>query len=366
MNHTLKNHRKNLVFHLLFWLGYLALMIFVLSGRETPERVWRIGLTHLLPQIFIVYLNTEVLIPKFFIKKRYVTYLILVLLCFSGLYLYYEYFLPNFLSEYVAFRPQHNRNFPDKSRFLSDQPGRIPRKFMREGMRLRLVFNFTQAFALFFLSTAYKTFQIALKREKEATQLKSEHLHSELKFLKSQINPHFLFNALNNIYTLSVIKSEKTPEMILKLSEMLRYIIYDCNEDKVLLTKEVNYILNYVDLHKLKDESIKNIELNLGQFEEDLQVAPMLLIPFIENSFKHSNIEDTRTGWIKIELAVENFELKFTVSNSKSSAKYTKDSLGGVGLKNVKKRLELIYPDKHDLQILEDDQEYRVELTLGL
>lgn len=227
-----------------------------------------------------------------------------------------------------------------------------------------MIYSFTQTFAIFFLSSAFKTSQLALKREKEAADLKSENLNSELKFLKSQINPHFLFNALNNIYALAVMRSDKTPENILKLSDMLRYIIYDCNADLVPLQKELSYIKNYIDLQKLKDDQITAIEVDFESVDPNCMIAPMIFIPFIENSFKHSRIEDVKNGWIKLKIYNDEDRLYFIARNSISKDAYSKDAVGGVGLDNVKRRLELIYKNHHDLKIEESEEEFSVTLSL--
>jgi hypothetical protein len=354
-----KISRKTISIHLIFWLGYYVLLIFIFSGREIPERAWRIGLLHILPQMAIAYANMEWLIPRFFMRKQYLQYTVGVVLCFVALYGYYEWLYPiihqNWLPPTLEPRPRF-RHFEGATPF---------RRMIERGMRMGMIVNFSQALMVFSLSTAYKVFQIAQKREKEAALLKSENLQSELRFLKSQINPHFLFNALNNIYTLSLIGSEKTPEMILKLSDMLRYIIYDCSGDRVSLSKEVDYIRNYVDLQRLKDDNI-NIKLHIVLSDRKATIAPMVLIPFVENSFKHSKVEDTATGWIKIQLHVQDSILTLNVSNSRPASNYTKDKTGGVGLENVKRRLELTYPGRHRLQVRAEDQAYHAELTITL
>ena len=205
-----------------------------------------------------------------------------------------------------------------------------------------------------------------LEQEKEANALKSENLETELKFLKSQINPHFLFNALHNIYTLSYIKSDLAPEMILKLSDMLRYILYDCTAEQVSLSKEINYLKNYVELQQLKAEDA-DVTLKIAEnIPQNIAIAPMLMVPFLENSFKHGKIEDTEQGWIRAQLDWQMPYVTFKVENSVPETDFTKDKVGGIGIANVKRRLELLYKDKHTLEIREEEQEYQVHLRIEI
>lgn len=342
--------------HILFWLGYLALIAFVFSGREDMDWALKFGVIIILPQMVIAYINMELLIPNFLISKKYWTYIGLVLLCFIALYLYDEW-IANLV---IDVRPQTIRGPGARFGKLFQPPHFNPRYHY-----MRLFLHFSQTVAIFFLSTAYKTARIALHREKEAALLKSENLQSELKFLKSQINPHFLFNALNNIYTLSMIKSEKTPEMILKLSDMLRYILYDCQEERVTLQKEIDYIRNYIDLQKLKDEHFKNIDTVISA-DGHQKVAPMLLIPFIENAFKHGDVLLTEKGWMKIYMSTEHNQLHFSIQNSMPGRDYTKDKAGGIGLENVKKRLDMLYKDAYELKIDQGEKVFRVDLNILL
>jgi hypothetical protein len=353
-------NQKIILIHVLFWVGYLLLSVFVFAGREELDKAIGISLIQIIPQIIIAYINMEWLIPSFFIKKKYFHYTFLVLLCFIGLYLFYEFILPELI---------HNLFPPPEegSRWMRRGNSRGGgRNFFNSIRRMRLIYSFTQTLAIFFLSTAFKTSQLALKREKEAADLKSENLNSELKFLRSQINPHFLFNALNNIYSLSILKSEKTPENILKLSDMLRYIIYDCNADKVPLEKEINYINNYIDLQKLKDDRISNITMNFDDADPNCMIAPMILIPFIENAFKHGKIEDIENGFVSIVIRSDIDRLGFKIENSIPKERFTKDKVGGVGLENVKRRLQLIYPDRYKLNIQEGSTSFRVDLSISI
>ena len=210
-----------------------------------------------------------------------------------------------------------------------------------------------------------ETFIFAKKKEQDTVLAKAELVESELKFLKMQINPHFLFNALNNIYALSVTNSEKTQESISTLSEMLRYVIYDCEQAKVPLYKELNYIENYIELFKLKSSKSFNIKLTKNIMNESILVAPMLFLPYIENAFKHSGIEKGDANFVNITLTQNGNHIEFMVENNNPETPISTDSQGGIGLPNVQKRLEILYPEKHDLKISKAEV-FTVHLKLEL
>jgi len=228
---------------------------------------------------------------------------------------------------------------------------------------LRIFMDFIKfGFVLFIdyiihLANASKDYKI---REK---QLREEKLDTELKLLKAQINPHFIFNALNNIYSLTYMKSENAPVSVLKLSEMLRYVFYDCSNDRVSLTSEINYIENFIAFQQMKSKYTQNISMQLDLKNSNPQIAPMLYIPFIENAFKYSHIEEIEDGYVNILIKEESGKLIFIIKNS--IPEQNKPLSGsGTGIKNVKHRLNLIYPENHILNIKEQDNEYSVELVI--
>jgi LytS/YehU family sensor histidine kinase len=216
----------------------------------------------------------------------------------------------------------------------------------------------------FLLSTLLQVTRLFAIKEKESVQLRSEKLETELKFLRSQTNPHFLFNALNNIYTLTLIKSEKAPDYLLVLSDMLRYMLYECNAPKVGLEKEIGYIRHFISLNLLKDSRGLNVNFECGEIPDYLEIAPMLLIPLVENAFKHSKFEDKANGWININLKVTEESLNLNVQNSLPDSSHSTDNTGGIGLVNVRRQLELIYPDQFKLSIDEKDNIFSVELII--
>lgn len=206
----------------------------------------------------------------------------------------------------------------------------------------------------------------AQRKAKEAIASKNEQLQTELKFLRSQINPHFLFNALNNIYALSALDSHKTQESIAQLSEMLRYVLYDCEQVQVPIIKELSYIENYLKLFALKRSKEYPISTRFQLENEQQLVAPMLFIPFIENAFKHSYIENNGGSFIDIVLEQTRTSIYFEVKNSLSQKHIQKDKAGGIGIDNVKKRLDIVYPNKHQLDISKDGAVFCVTLKIEL
>jgi len=217
-----------------------------------------------------------------------------------------------------------------------------------------------------FLSAMFKSSLLLRKKKEESLILQNRVIEAESKALKSQINPHFLFNTLNNIYSLAQTGSEKTGLAIHQLSDMLRYVIYDGSSKYVSLKDELAYIESYIKLQLLKDEDINNVKYNICKADPKFKVAPMLLIPFIENSFKHSNFEDTEKGWINVTITLDEGKLTMICNNSSPERTMKKDVVGGIGLENVKKRLELIYPDKHKLDIIKGKSEFQVKLLIDL
>jgi two-component system LytT family sensor kinase len=223
---------------------------------------------------------------------------------------------------------------------------------------------YTASISFLWGSTLVELTLYVSSKEKAILSIEKEKLDTEIKFLKSQINPHFLFNVLNNIYSLTVIKSDKAPENLLRLSGMLRYMLYDSNEEKVALGKEIEYLENYIKLAELKDSRGLKIQVALDKSQPNLRIAPLLFIPFVENAFKHSKIEDLKNGFININLSVSNDHLVFNIENSIPNIRISKDDVGGIGLANTKQRLHLIYPDKHFLDISDDRSTYSVILNI--
>jgi len=193
------------------------------------------------------------------------------------------------------------------------------------------------------------------QREKQALQ--NERLQAELKYLKAQVHPHFLFNTLNNLYSLTITDPQKAPEVVYKLSQLMSYMLYDSNKPFVPLQMEIEYIQNYITLEKIRYQDRLDISLNLLGDLQDIEIAPLLILPFVENSFKHGFINDTGKVWIHIHILKNDDKLIIKVENSKgrSDNGETASLNGGIGLANVRKRLDLIYKNQYDLQLVNED-----------
>jgi two-component system LytT family sensor kinase len=193
--------------------------------------------------------------------------------------------------------------------------------------------------------------------------LESEKKDMELQFLKSQLNPHFLFNSLNNIYSLAYQKSDKTADAVLKLSEIMRYMIYESNDSWVSLRKEIEYVQSYIELQKLRFKDGAAVELSLNGEIDNQQIVPLILISFVENAFKHGIANDPKNP-IKIHIIANQKILHFSITNKKNN--HNKDEVGGVGLNNVERRLQLLYPDRYKLNIVNSATHYTSELMLDI
>ncbi|HEX2935961.1 MAG TPA: two-component regulator propeller domain-containing protein [Bacteroidales bacterium] len=207
--------------------------------------------------------------------------------------------------------------------------------------------------------------EIALQAGQLKKELTNQNAVSEMGLLKSQINPHFLFNTLNNIYSLVYQKSEDAPSAVMRLSELMRYMVYETNSVKVALEKEINYLKSFIELQLLRLRNKDYAEFNIEGNIYGKTIAPMLLIPFVENAFKHGNKKAPNPGII-INLAIEDKGIRFDVTNYYQNGAVNKDEIGGIGIENVKRRLELIHPNSHVLNISQTESQYKTHLEITL
>lgn len=335
---------NNILKYTLFgWFIYSVLWLLLVSQHiELPYAIIRV-MNIILLQVIIFYLNLFYFIPKFLDnnkKPKYVFIIVLVLILATVIGgfidMYFDYAHP------LKFNQLHHPNY------------------------MFFVGRFFMAMMPIVISSLLSRALKVRQQKEESLELKNRMLEAETKALKAQINPHFLFNSLNNIYALSQMKSDKTPDAILQLSDILRYVTYDSNQDLVNLKDEIKTIESLMLLEALKDEDQSNIQIDIETDDNHYKIAPLLLIPFIENCFKHSNHHDKTNGKINIQLKAKSGLLQLTCSNTYVSADTVKDKTCGIGMENVKKRLALLYPDKHKLVFKQDKQTYQVQLDLNL
>jgi len=351
MSRLIHTTTGKILLQILLFGGVWLLIPLIFNDLDIDSYNFRRGSKILVGVALIIIINMLWLLPNLYFKNKVGLYIIVGIVLIAAIYIGIEIFLDPLLETLRADRPRRPRR---------GGRGRNGFNFSRE-------LNNMMPYLLAFVgSTLFEISSFANQKAKEAILLQSEKLETEMKFLKSQINPHFLFNALNNIYSLSYLKPEKTPENLLKLSEMLRYMLYECNDDKVPLEKEITYLENYISLKLLKDSRGMKVSVSIEKPASSLMIAPMLLIPFIENAFKHSNIEDLEKGWINIQLKTINKKLIYSVENSFAPTSTTKDKVGGIGLTNVNRQLDLLYPKKHQLDIDSNNHIYKAHLEIDL
>ncbi|WP_069659671.1 sensor histidine kinase [Arcticibacter eurypsychrophilus] len=336
------NKLRTAFLHVFIWIAILLLFIYVSSRNGAVKDSIVIFLYFGLVNIAIFYINYLYILPNYLNSRRYLgcTLSIILLVLFSACV---KYAIASIFSEIILVQGHNQDYYVNFWEYL-------------------FIATITGTFFVF-LSTAYKFTVDWFLNEKIRKSLENEKLSTELAFLRSQINPHFLFNSLNNIYSLAYQQSEKTPEAILKLSEIMRYMLEDSNEPKVPLHREIRYLKNYIELQTLRFKNGAFVDFGIKAVEDQIQIIPLILIAFVENAFKHGIVSDADHP-VKIDLQVQHNLMIFEVWNLKSAQ--NKDNTGGIGLSNVKRRLELLYEGRYELLIDETISTYYCKLALHL
>lgn len=327
--------------HSVVWIVLLLILISIPVEGEALSTTFAKQITSLFFLISVVYFNLYYLIPNYLSKNQFLTYsLLFVLSC-------------------LIVTPLR-----EMALFLLFDINLASQKMLLQMLFLDFIFIFLIAS----VSTVGKIISDWLRHVRERQELQRKTMQSELRFLKSQVNPHFLFNTLNNLYALTLKKDERAPEIVIKLSEMMRYMLYECNEKRVPLRKEVSYIKNYLDLERLRQGKNADIIFEVNGRVGEQEVAPLMFTPFLENSFKHGLNHHISEGFVKIELNVDEQNVHFFIENSKAPAlpKDPNRRSGGIGLVNVRRRLDLLYPEHYDLSIDNNPNTYAVNLLLEL
>jgi two-component system, LytTR family, sensor histidine kinase AlgZ len=328
--------------HLVFWATHTVVIAFVWhSLGRTMERNILQGSFWIPVRMLYCYPLIYWVLPRYLLKGRYVAFsFIIVLWGLGGYFLNYSFrafiFIP--LEEALRFNPiERNPWSPTSFLVLTTTAGTVCFIFL---------------------------FKHWLLKQQQWLQAEKEKVTAELQLLKAQVHPHFLFNTLNNIYSFALGQSLKTPGMILQLSSLLSYMLYDCKADEVLLEKEIEVMKDYIELEQARYGDNIEISQNFEGDIKDKYIAPLLLLPFLENAFKHGTSDQLERPWLSMDIAVKQYTLHCKIANSKNN--HVPLSASGIGIENVRKRLQFIYPNRHELKISDEGDFFVVSLRLEL
>lgn len=327
------------LYHLFFWIIYTVFVAIALQPGRNPREWLLFSSLILMFHAGVSYFNNYYLVNRFLYARQYLTYILLLALSIFG---------ASFPISIIIHKLVNNRDL----------------KNLVWSWNFFLLIVLSVLFSVV-LSMVLKLLKNWYQEEQTNKQLQQVNLETELKFLKSQINPHFLFNSLNNLYALTLKKSEQAPEVVLRLSNILRYVLYETGDGRVPLEKEIQYLRDYIDLERIRVGGRVDIRFETRGDASGKQIEPMLFLTFVENSFKHGAANALNNGWIHIELDNTGADTVFRISNNKNAAEQAESkNPGGIGMVNLRKRLDLIYPDSYELKIDDLPDSYSVQLTI--
>ena len=329
---------KRILWHVLFWIAATGYLMIAFRGRsESGWDFFIITLRYLPAHIFFVYSSIYFLLPELLFKKKYVLFSIslLVIIFVCAVYI-------RFIDTSVY---HSNEGFTDRRLFL------------------RTIFG---NFNLCGIAIAIKLFKSWYSEREAKQQAEKAELLSQLQLLRSQVHPHFLFNTLNNLYSLTINNSPDSSAVVLKLSAMLRYMLYECNVGAIPLESEIDMLRNYISLEQIRYGDRLEMSINITGDIKDKMIAPLLLLPFLENCFKHGASKQIGQCWINMDLAVEGNTLYLKLVNGSSNDGDEQQINEGIGLTNVQKRMNLLYPNAHKLKLIPGEDTFTVSLELEL
>lgn len=339
---------KRILLHILFWVFYLSFYTFQ-SGYYKKDylEMFEGYLVYLPIMIAASYFTNYYLVPKYLLSKKYIQFVVIfivsgLIFIFSLKTVFWFYLTPKFYTKMGA------EGYYKAGYFY-------PTYLMAHAISIYLV-----VFVFGFIKLTKRWFI----NNRITQELKKEKLEAEMKFLKAQMNPHFLFNVLNSLYALALKNSDKTAEMILKLSAMMDYILYESKNDFILIEKELKLINDYVELEKLRYGDKLTYDFIIEGETDNIYIPPLLLFPFIENSFKHGVSNTVNKSYIKASLKLLKTELDFIIENNKPEHEIIVKKQEGIGLANVLKRLELLYDGKYIYEQSETENTFLIKLKL--
>lgn len=342
--------------HAIAWLIVIIIPLYLNSvfGDDKMVHVYRFYVNTFF-SFSLFYLGYFWLVPQYFLKDKKVIYFVLIIVLIAA-----TYFLSSYFNENVLTDPMEQAQFKDAIRRLTDNDRHPRPPFKAFGIYNHVLTSLLISFFAMGLGVMEKL----KKNEKRQKELEKEKLNSELQFLKNQVSPHFFFNTLNNIYSLIGIDASTAQESVLKLSKLMRYLLYESEHGETLLRHEIDFMINYIDLMKLRLSPKVDLQIDFPKEFPDYSVPPLLFVPFIENAFKHG-VSHREKSFIHVGMSIKEGKISFVSTNSIGRSSQPGDMQhSGIGLENVKKRLNLLFPDKHQLLISETEVEFRVELTI--
>ena len=331
--------------HLFFWVLSFFLFLAIFKTGPRPEKVDYVYTALFQATLFpAVYLNLELLLPKLSNRK----WILLYILSLSSIIILFAWLNYNFFAKWSV------TLFPDY--------------FFISYFTLReIIFFFIIYIVITTLLKLSKSWFLVSELQKELLEKEKQKTEVELKALKAQINPHFFFNTLNSIYSMALDKDDRLPNTVLQLSDLMRYFLYESKDNFIPLEKELTVVNNYIALQKLRSDAQLDIETKISGEISDQQIAPLLLITFLENAFKHGAKGSSERSFIRLHIGIEKNKLSFSIENNKGLVDELKtEKHAGLGLENAKRQLELLYPGKHSLNIKDLKDSFSVQLQLDL
>ena len=307
----------------------------------TQALAFKVTFVKLVDLIAMVYITNTLLIPSFLYKKGYGLFVLLFLLMIL---------ISSVTKMYIVGRLMHD---PTIFTLSGDLKGKI-------------YDNVIPHFFLVIAGASFKLMFDQINLQKKMAELAKDKAEAELNFLKSQINPHFLFNSLNSVYFLIDKNNPDARQALHKFSDMLRYQLYEANGEKIPIEKEIGYLQDYVHLQQLRKDEKYKVQFNCSQEVKNFSIEPLLLIPFVENAFKHISHNAKGDNFVKLDMTRSNGYFEFVTENSCEKGVYTTEQHGGIGMNNVKRRLELLYPGTHQLTIDDNDDTFKINLKLKI
>jgi two-component system LytT family sensor kinase len=364
MKNFFTGNKITVLLHVLAWGILLGLPLYFIKRWDVGEDfIWLYYIGNIINGI-IFYTNYLVLVPKYFFESRKHRYYLSVIVVLAFLYFVAD------RSNALVFKYIPHQNMREQTAATAEvrklAPPPKPEEFGRPPYREMHFFNYamTSVFLVFF-SLGMRVLERHSQTEKLQKELEKEKLNSELAFLKNQISPHFFFNTLNNIYSLISINAEDSQKAVLRLSKLMRYLLYDSENGNTKLSNEIDFMNNYIDLMKLRMSSKISLKVTFPEKYDDINIPPLIFIPFIENAFKHG-ISYREKSFIDIGLTENQGSLLFRCANSVVKSRDENNSEhAGIGLENVTKRLNLLFPGKHEIKINKSDTEYEVLLQIN-